>query len=224
MRAESTGRVSVSGGGHAESRHRPLRMLRTMETGLSARLRRGTRGPLCGNRPSRRLDEFAVPIGLGPQSAGRTPVPSPVALSAACNTKKASSGTKFLVAALVISAALACIAPAKAQTYDTYVGNLGQGNTNKSIFLLSVATRFTTGAHSDGYPLTAVEIALPDDISLIGRGFPLSVCTVDDDGFPTSTCWEFSWPTTFGPGTAVFTAPANTQLAANTTYTVLTQV
>ena len=68
-----------------------------------------------------------------------------------------------------------------------------------------------------GYLLSAVEIVSADD-----SPFPLSVCTIDDDGFPTSTCWALSGPGIFNfkPGTIVFTAPANTRLAANTTYTV----
>ena len=151
-----------------------------------------------------------------PQVAVRNPVERPMCPGACA--MRGGSPTKFLMAALVVLAALDCITPARAQTLDTYVGNIGQGGTSTVIISSSRAQRFTTGSHMGGYLLSAVEIVSADD-----SPFPLSVCTIDDDGFPTSTCWELSGPGIFNfkPGTIVFTAPANTRLAADTTYTVL---
>ena len=46
------------------------------------------------------------------------------------------------------------------------------------------------------------------------------MCTVDSNGIPTSTCTALTAPGSFSSGTMTFTAPANTTLDANTTYTV----
>ena len=151
-----------------------------------------------------------------PQVAVRNPVERPMCPGACA--MRGGSPTKFLMAALVVLAAMGGITPARAQTLDTYVGNTGQGSTSTLRGITSSsAQRFTTGSHMGGYLLSAVEIVSADD-----SPFPLSVCTIDDDGFPTSTCWALSGPGIFNfkPGTIVFTAPANTRLAANTTYTV----
>ena len=49
----------------------------------------------------------------------------------------------------------------------------------------------------------------------------VSLCTVDGSNHPTSSCTPLTAPSRFLPGTLVFTAPADTTLEANTTYSVL---
>ena len=75
--------------------------------------------------------------------------------------------------------------------------------------------QFTTGSNAQGYTLTGVDILVDDSDS-----FSASVCTVDADGFPTSTCTALTAPADFAPATLSFTAPSNTVLTSGTTYTV----
>ena len=49
----------------------------------------------------------------------------------------------------------------------------------------------------------------------------VSLCTVDGSGYPTSSCTALTAPSSFVAGTLVFTDPASTALAANTTYSLL---
>ncbi len=78
------------------------------------------------------------------------------------------------------------------------------------------AQAFTTGATAS--TLSSVEIVSDD---LDDDDMAVSVCTVDDAGYPASTCTALTPPRSFAAGTLVFTAPANTTLDANTTYTLL---
>ena len=49
----------------------------------------------------------------------------------------------------------------------------------------------------------------------------VSLCMVDGSNHPTSDCTPLTAPSSFAAGTLVFTVPANTTLAANTTYALL---
>ena len=100
----------------------------------------------------------------------------------------------------------------------TLISNVGQGGVDDSNLDNDRAQSFTTGSNSTGYTLTSVEIVSndsdDDDVSV-------SLCTVDGSGFPTSTCTALTAPGSFAAGTLAFTAPSNTTLDANTTYTLL---
>ena len=54
-----------------------------------------------------------------------------------------------------------------------------------------------------------------------GDDVAVSLCMVDGSNHPTSTCTVLTAPPSFAAGTLVFRAPANTPLAANTTYSLL---
>ena len=103
-----------------------------------------------------------------------------------------------------------------APTVTTLVSNVGQSSTSSLNTTRKRAQRFTTGSHAAGYNLSSVDIVNSASLS-----FSLSVCETGSDGFPTSTCHNLTAPATFVAGTATFTAPANTILAANTTYAVV---
>ena len=98
----------------------------------------------------------------------------------------------------------------------TLVSNANQGedtawNTNEDR-----SQAFTTGVA--GATLSSVEIISQDSQ---GHAAAVSLCTVDGSNHPTSSCTPLTAPSSFAAGTLVFTAPANTTLAANTTYSLL---
>ena len=101
-------------------------------------------------------------------------------------------------------------------TSPTLVSNANQGedtawNTNEDR-----SQAFTTGVA--GATLSSVEIISQDSQ---GHAAAVSLCTVDGSNHPTSSCTPLTAPSSFAAGTLVFTAPANTTLAANTTYSLL---
>ena len=116
-----------------------------------------------------------------------------------------------------VAALLALPLQAQAQTVSTLVSNLNQGNDESSTRSRPTAQPFRTGDTNGGYTLSSVEV---DSEDAAGDAFTASVCTVDADGFPTSTCTSLTAPSSFAAGVLVFTAPANTVLAKETTYTV----
>ena len=123
------------------------------------------------------------------------------------------------VVALLVFAVLGTAPPAAAQSAATLVSNMGQvANILVAVSTVDRAQAFTTGA--TGSKLSSVEIVSDD---LDDDDMAVSVCTVDVDGYPasTSTCTALTPPRSFAAGTLVFTAPANTTLDANTTYTLL---
>ena len=127
-------------------------------------------------------------------------------------SRAARAAAEFLV---VLAALLALPLQAEAQT--TLVSNTGQTADPASIGDTSDrAQAFTTGANSGGYTLSSVEFISRD---LDGDDAAVSVCTVDLNGFPTSTCTTLTAPSSFAVGTLEFTG--NMTLAANTTYTLL---
>ena len=127
----------------------------------------------------------------------------------------ARSGRRAAPALLVALAALLAL-PLQAQAQTTLVSNTGQTAGSSASGTRDRAQAFTTGAHSSGYTLSSVEI-ISDDIH--DDDAAVSVCTVDVNGFPTSTCTALTAPSSFAAGTLEFTG--NMTLAASTTYTVL---
>ena len=102
-----------------------------------------------------------------------------------------------------------------ADTSPTLVSNAGQGDDHSSTNRIDRSQTFTT---SVGATLSSVEIISED---LEGNDATVSLCTVDGSNHPTSDCTVLTAPPSFAAGTLVFRAPANTTLAANTTYSLL---
>ena len=106
--------------------------------------------------------------------------------------------------------------PLQAEAQTSLVSNTGQTADVTRGDNRDRAQAFTTGASSGGYTLSSVEIISGD---LDGNDAAVSVCTVDVNGFPTSTCTAFTPPSSFAAGTLEFTG--SMRLAASTTYTLL---
>ncbi len=102
-----------------------------------------------------------------------------------------------------------------ADTSPTLVSNAAQGDDHSWSNRVDRSQRFTT---SVGGTLSSVEIISED---AEGDDAAVSLCTVDGSNHPTSTCTVLTAPPSFAAGTLVFRAPANTTLAANTTYSLL---
>ena len=120
--------------------------------------------------------------------------------------------------AILVFAVLGTAPPAAAQSVTTLtlVSNVGQvANTLPVGSAAHQAQAFTTGA--TGGTLSSVEIISETDEVEVAA----SVCTVDNNDHPTSTCTTLNPPPSFAAGTLVFTAPPGTTLDANTTYTLL---
>ena len=99
---------------------------------------------------------------------------------------------------------------------NVLVSNAGQSSTTANNSGRPRAQAFTTGAA--GATLSSVEINYADAES---HEMAVSLCTTDSSGYPTSSCTALTAPVSFASGTLVFTDPASTTLAANTTYTLL---
>ena len=100
-------------------------------------------------------------------------------------------------------------------TSPTLVSNAGQGGNSAFSISQDRSQAFTTSA---GATLSSVEIISKDNQR---DDVAVSLCTVDGSNHPTSDCTVLTAPPSFAAGTLVFRAPANTTLAANTTYSLL---
>ena len=96
------------------------------------------------------------------------------------------------------------------------MSNAGQGGDASRSATEDRSQAFTTGAA--GATLSSVEIISEDTE---GDDVAVSLCTTDSSGYPTSSCTTLTAPASFAAGTLVFTDPASTTLAANTTYSLL---
>ena len=123
---------------------------------------------------------------------------------------------RYAAVVLIGLAALVLAVSAQAQMVETLISNTGQGSTFSYKTVLDRAQPFTTGANSGGYTLSSVEII---SLDTEGDDAALSVCTVDDNDFPTSDCTALTVPASSTAGTLEFTG--NMTLAADTTYTLL---
>ena len=99
----------------------------------------------------------------------------------------------------------------------TYISNLNQGADNKDDSSLVRAQPFSTGSQTGGYVVTHVDIGSDDDE---GDSFSAAIYTTNASGHPVSEFAALIPPSSFAKGALTFTAPANTTLAASTTYTV----
>ena len=98
---------------------------------------------------------------------------------------------------------------------NVLVSNAGQSPNSSNNSSGDRAQAFTTVA---GATLSSVEIISSDPA---GDDLAVSLCTTDSSGYPTSSCTALTAPASFAAGTLVFTDPASTTLAANTTYSLL---
>ena len=129
---------------------------------------------------------------------------------------------RTLAAAFLLAAAVALLllpsAPGHAQTTtNTYVSNIDQGSDSDYTSASVREQSFTTGSQSGGYTVTHVDIGSDDDQ---GDSFSAAIYTTDASGYPDSEFAALTAPSSFAKGTLTFTAPANTTLAASTTYAV----
>ena len=131
---------------------------------------------------------------------------------------------RTLAAAFLLAVATALLllpsAPGHAQTTtNTYISNIDQGSDDDNSSSTVRGQRFTTGSQSGGYTVTSVDIGYDD---AEGDKFSAAIYTVDSDGYPDSEVIALTAPTgAWAAGTTLsFTAPANSTLAASTTYTV----
>ena len=132
------------------------------------------------------------------------------------------SFARALTAAVLLAAvtllALLSPAPGHAQTTDvTYVSNIDQGDDSDYQTTQLRAQSFTTGSQSGGYTVTHVDIG-SDDAE--GDAFSAAIYTTNSSGHPVSEVAALTPPSSFATGTLTFTVPANTTLAASTTYSV----
>ena len=167
-------------------------------------------------RPSRTSTGSAQAVSLGPRRPAG-PASSPSFPRFLARLPRAAA--RLVLAALLLAGAAGLATPAFAQQSPTpFVSNLDQGSGANSIRTVDRAQAFTTGTDSAGYMLTSVEVHSSDPE---GDDFSVSVCTVDANTHPTSTCTSLTPPASFSARPISFTAPSNTSLDANTTYAVL---
>ena len=128
----------------------------------------------------------------------------------------ASAALALLAGLLGLLSLLSLLSPIAAQSATTLVSNAGQESDTKHTDGRERSQAFTTG--DSGATLSRVEI-ISEDTDIDDAA--VSLCTVDGSNHPTSSCTPLTAPSRFLPGTLVFTAPADTTLEANTTYSVL---
>ena len=101
------------------------------------------------------------------------------------------------------------------------VGNTAQGglfSTHSTFSNQPAGQSFTTGGNAAGYTLASIVVVSSDTA---GDAFSASVYTVDADNNPDTEHAALTSPSSHAAGPLTFTAPANTELAANTTYIVV---
>ncbi len=128
----------------------------------------------------------------------------------------ASAALALLAGLLGLLSLLSLLSPIAAQSATTLVSNAGQESDTRNSHHRERSQAFTTG--DLGATLASVEI-ISEDLDLDDAA--VSLCTVDGSNHPTSSCTLLTAPSRFLPGTLVFTAPADTTLEADTTYSVL---
>ncbi|MDE0693618.1 MAG: SwmB domain-containing protein, partial [Gammaproteobacteria bacterium] len=122
------------------------------------------------------------------------------------------SGARFAGVVALLFGALAA-APGQAAEL---VSNLGRTGVVDSPDALEFVQPFTTGDASAGYLLTGVRVRN----SRAGVTYTASIWTVDGSGLPDTAVVALTAPASFAADVDAFTAPANTVLAAKTTYAV----
>ena len=154
-------------------------------------------------------DDTALPSWLSFTAATRTFSGTPTAAGTVSVKVTASDASDS------VSDTFDIVVSLPPDTSPTLVSNAGQGEDHNWTTRQDRSQTFTT---SVGATLSSVEIISED---LDGGDVAVSLCTVDGSDHPTSTCTVLTAPPSFAAGTLVFRAPANTTLAANTTYSLL---
>ena len=114
--------------------------------------------------------------------------------------------------------------PAHAQdtTVVTLVSNAGESGTSLSVSSTSVAQSFTTGSHSAGYTLTAVDFPVG---SQTNQPTSIRIYTTSSSGAPNAELYTLVRPDSIsGNSTNTATAPENATLDPNTTYAVVFEI
>ena len=135
------------------------------------------------------------------------------------------SAIAFALTMLVVLIALASnVMPAQAQTAVTLVSNYESKHATQRIFVGDlndttndvIAQSFETGGNSTGYTLNSVkfEVLTTDGADVSGK---VTIYSADSDGDPDAELHELTGTITT-TGEKTFTAPADTVLAASTTY------
>ena len=126
----------------------------------------------------------------------------------------------LLVAAAWSPALWRAPSSADAQTTGVLLSNLGQDRTNQAGISSGLAQPFRTGANSEGYTLTSIEIATNFDATNTTGQMPgVQVRSGSPTGTVVATLSRLSAPP--ADGVLQYGAPADTTLAASTTYWVV---
>ena len=143
----------------------------------------------------------------------------------------ARTGSAWLLVAVAI-AAIAFVAPVRAQTVVTLVSNTGQFVWNSTYQVgnasgLLATQGFHTGDNSEGYTLSAVDIGLAINLFSGEETLTLHIYSSNSDGTANALLYTLSPPAT--PGSAIstgivdFTAPVGSTLNPDTDYHVVVQ-
>ena len=127
---------------------------------------------------------------------------------------------RTLLTAMVLVAALCFMLqpPVQAQTATALLSNIGQANSDQ-VVLADGAQPFRTGMNTDGYVLTSIEINTDIQAGAMANTLPtLKVYSGSAGGTEVAA---LTTPTSNTSSNLMYTAPANTTLAASTTYWVV---
>ena len=127
---------------------------------------------------------------------------------------------RILLAAMVLVAALCFMlqSPVHAQTATALLSNIGQTSAEQAQ-LANGAQPFRTGANTDGYVLTSIEINTDIQAGAMANTLPtLKVYSGSAGGTEVAA---LTTPTSNTSSNLMYTAPANTPLNASTTYWVV---
>ena len=119
---------------------------------------------------------------------------------------------------VVVALCLMLQSPVQAQTATALLSNIGQTSADQAA-LANGAQPFRTGANTDGYVLTSIEINT--DVSAGAMANTLPTLKVYSGSAGGTEVAALTAPTSVTSGTLTYTAPANTTLAAMTTYWVV---
>ncbi len=174
-------------------------------------------------------EALATPRRLLRTAMPSTPPPPPPILGSVMMASLLRRSPLLLLAALLVALAvfvLADGAPPAAQAQNTptvLVSNIEQtaGADDEWPTTLLRAQGFTTGSHAAGYTLTSIEWKINLDSPLTAAQIArlrVELWSATTAGLPDASIVSLTAPSTVASGDVAFTAPANTTLAADTTY------
>ena len=127
---------------------------------------------------------------------------------------------RCVAAGLLLAFATLLALPLQAQAQTVLISNIDQPvRTHQIGFGSAWAHGFDTGANSGGYGLTGIELKIT---SAFSSGITVELWSATSNKLPDSQIFTFTNPTniTSATGITLFTAPASTNLAAETRYFV----